>query len=121
MIPGVFRGEWRVLERDPGWAILTAGSFRVRLRGRAILVAIRLPLPMTTPSDGRKRSAGPVVAVLLALAVPLTVFLPLVFALIEHMLFGSRHVEQFFRAVGLHDELEAIYDPVISFLSNLWP
>jgi len=76
---------------------------------------------MTTPSDGRKRSAGPVLAVLLALAVPLTVFLPLVLALIEHMLFGSRHVEQFFREVGLHDELDAIYDPVISFLSSLWP
>ena len=76
---------------------------------------------MATPSDGRKRSAGPVLAVLLALAVPLTVFLPLLLALIESLLFGSRHVEQFFVEIGLHDELDAIYDPVVTFLRNLWP
>ena len=76
---------------------------------------------MATPSDGKRRFAGPVLAVLLALAVPLTVFLPLVLALIEHVLFGSRHVEQFFHEIGLHDELDAIYDPVFRFLRDLWP
>ena len=76
---------------------------------------------MATPSDGRKRSAGPVLAVLLALAVPLTVFLPLLLALIESLLFGSRHVEQFFVEIGLHDELDAINDAVVTSLRNLWP
>ena len=76
---------------------------------------------MATPSDSRKRSAGPVLAVLFVLAVPLTVFLPLLLALIESLLFGSGHVEQFFVEIGLHDELDAIYDPVISFLGSLWP
>jgi len=76
---------------------------------------------MTTPPDGRKRFAGPVLAVLLALAVPLLVFLPLLLALIEHTLFGSRHVEEFFQEIGLHDELDAIYDPVVDFLRSLWP
>ena len=75
---------------------------------------------MTTPSDGRKRSAGPVLAVLLLLALPLSVFLPLVLALIEYALFGSHHVEQFFREIGLHDELDEIYDPVIDFIRSLW-
>ena len=55
------------------------------------------------------------------MAVPLAVFLPLLLALIESLLFGSRHVEQFFVEIGLHDELDAIYDPVVTFLRNLWP
>ena len=76
---------------------------------------------MATPSDGKKRSAGPVLAVLLLLAVPLAVFLPLLLALIESLLFGSHHVEQFFQEIGLHDELDAIYDPIVTFLRNLWP
>ena len=60
-------------------------------------------------------------AVLLLLAVPLAVFLPLLLALIESLLFGSHHVEQFFQEIGLHDELDAIYDPIVTFLRNLWP
>lgn len=75
---------------------------------------------MASATDGRKRAAGPALAVLVAvLAIPVIVFAPLVLALAEHLLFGTDYVEGFFRWVGLHDALDAIYTPVIDFFRNL--
>ncbi len=44
-------------------------------------------------------------------SVGLLIFLPLILSLIEYLLFGSDNVQQWFRAIGLHDELGRIYAP----------
>ena len=43
------------------------------------------------------------------------VFLPLGLAGLENATLGSHRVEDFFRDVGLHDELSLVYDPVFDF------
>jgi hypothetical protein len=75
---------------------------------------------MASPDDGKKRAAGPALAVLaVVLAIPLVIFLPLFLAGIEQACFGTHHVENFFHEIGLHGVLDAIYDPVIDFLRNV--
>lgn len=49
-------------------------------------------------------------AMLLLVLLP---FLPLIFAGIEEATLGSRRVEGFFEAIGLHDELGTLYDFVL--------
>jgi hypothetical protein len=76
---------------------------------------------MVSQSDGRKGGMGPAAAVVLvALAIPLLVFAPLIAAIVEHVTFGTDHVEDFLRRIGLHDELGLIYEPVIDFLFKLF-
>jgi hypothetical protein len=48
------------------------------------------------------------------------VFLPLILAILESLIFHSNHVEGFFEKIGLHDELSAIYDPLFKFISKLF-
>lgn len=59
-------------------------------------------------------------AVAVVLAVPLTVFLPLILAGVEHVLFGTHEVEDFCREIGVHDELCVIYEPVVDLFRNLF-
>jgi hypothetical protein len=47
-----------------------------------------------------------VTAVIIVLMLP---FLPLLCAVVEHTVFGTRHVEDFFERVGLHDKLGELY------------
>jgi hypothetical protein len=76
---------------------------------------------MAPPSDGRRRFLLPVLAgVVVVLGVPLTVFLPLILAGVEHVLFGTHEVEEFFRKIGVHDELSAIYEPVVDLFRHLF-
>lgn len=75
---------------------------------------------MASKRDGRKRGMGPLAAIVVVVAaIPLVVFAPLVAAFAEHALLGTGHVEDFFRRIGLHDELDLIYEPVIDFLKKL--
>ena len=75
---------------------------------------------MASERAGRKRAAGPVLAiVLVVVAIPLVVFAPLIVSYIEHVTFGTSRVEDFFTRIGLHDELSLIYEPVIDFLTRL--
>jgi hypothetical protein len=40
-------------------------------------------------------------------------FLPLLLAGLEKILFGSDHVEDLFRTIGLHDDLSRLYDLIL--------
>lgn len=51
-------------------------------------------------------------AVLLLFLLP---FLPLLLALAEHLTAGTAHVEQFFIRIGIHDELDVLYQPLLRF------
>ena len=69
-------------------------------------------------SERSSRSGMAVVVVfLVVLGLPLLLFLPLILAVTENSLFGTREVEGFFERVGLHDELGKIYEPLIDFFS----
>jgi len=57
-----------------------------------------------------------VLGVLLVLGLILLPFVPLVLSLIETTTTGTRHVEEFFEKVGLHDELSALYRAVFFFI-----
>ena len=75
---------------------------------------------MAPERDGRKRGAGPVLAIVLVVAaIPLVVFAPLIVSYIEHVTVGTSRVEDFFTRIGLHDELSLVYEPVIDFLTWL--
>ena len=43
-------------------------------------------------------------------------FVPLVLAAFEHFIFGTEHVEDFLRAIQLHELLGELYKPIIDSL-----
>ena len=45
----------------------------------------------------------------------LLIFLPLGLSLAEHAVFHTHHVEDWFRAIGLHDELGRVYELVLAW------
>jgi hypothetical protein len=72
-----------------------------------------------TGSDGSGRVLGWFVAIpLVAVAL---LFMPLLLAIAEGLTLGSEHVEDFFRTIGLHDELGEIYESVFDLFSSLVP
>jgi hypothetical protein len=60
--------------------------------------------------DSKRHRSGPGILVAAAIAAVLLPFLPLLIAVVEHATFGSRHVEDFFQRVGLHDLLGRLYE-----------
>ena len=46
----------------------------------------------------------------------LLLYLPLFLSLIEYTAFGKSYTEELFMAVGLHDEMAVLYQPVIDLL-----
>ena len=60
-----------------------------------------------------------VVAVLIVLFLLILLpFVPLLLAMAEALLFGTRQVENFCEQIGIHDELGMLYEPVIEFLTG---
>ena len=66
-------------------------------------------------SRSERSSGWRVLLVSIVLAVVLF-FLPLTAAYVEYKAAGTSHVENAFRQMGVHDELSAIYEPVIRVL-----
>jgi hypothetical protein len=74
------------------------------------------PPASAKPDDGvyeqepTTKASGYAVAVLLFVGVIVLPFLPLLCAVVEGALFGTRRVEDFFSWIGLHDELSWLYE-----------
>jgi len=56
--------------------------------------------------------------VVCAIALPLLPFLPLALAALEESLWGSSHVEDLFRTVGLHEPLGKLYSAMEKLLTG---
>lgn len=46
----------------------------------------------------------------------LIIFLPLILSVCEYILFGSMHVEDFARKLGIHETLKEIYAPIVNII-----
>lgn len=58
-----------------------------------------------------------VLALLIVFAVLMLPFMPLLMALCEGTLFGTRRVEEFCERIGIHDELSTLYEAVFNLFS----
>jgi hypothetical protein len=58
--------------------------------------------------------------VLASVCIPFLIFLPLVLSLLEMYFFGTDHVYEAFVRMGIADELETIYEPVVDLVSKLF-
>lgn len=48
-------------------------------------------------------------------------FAPLALAAIEYYTFGSSTIENWFRTMGVHDQLGRLYEPIVSRLRQILP
>lgn len=49
------------------------------------------------------------------------VFLPLGLSFVEHSLYNTTHIEDWFQTVGLHDDLGRVYEPIIEWMRKVVP
>ena len=69
---------------------------------------------MATPTEEGDEGGRALWWVFLLMAAPVVaVFLPLLLSVVEHFALGTSHVENFCRAIGVHDALSKIYRPVV--------
>lgn len=64
------------------------------------------------PGETNSRDSGSAILVGAVIVLIVILFLPLLASLCEHALFGSDHVEDFFRRIGLHGVLNEVYEPI---------
>jgi hypothetical protein len=58
--------------------------------------------------------------VLASVCIPLLIFLPLILSLLEAYFFGTDHVYKAFVRMGIADELQTIYEPVVDLVVRLF-
>lgn len=74
---------------------------------------------MTQTDQNQDRSWGGAL-VFLIFGLPLLLFLPLIFSVIEHTVWKTNRVENFCRDVGIHEFLGRIYGPIISVIRKIF-
>ena len=68
----------------------------------------------SSDQEGRGYAAAVLLGVFAILAVALLPFVPLLLSLLEELTLGTNRVEDYCRQIGVHDELSALYQTVLS-------
>ncbi|MGH7128714.1 MAG: hypothetical protein ACREIV_09095 [Planctomycetaceae bacterium] len=68
----------------------------------------------------RKGINWPIAILSVVITTLLVLHLPLLSALVEYTLFGTSHVEDYCRRMGIHDELGDLYEPIVTFAQDLF-
>ena len=68
-----------------------------------------------TEDKSNTHKPWPAAYLVIAVVVVAIPFLPLLCSGLEHLLFGSHYVEEFFQRIGLHSTLSRLYEPLLRF------